>query len=87
VTSISDIELETVERVEFFKRDELTADLICCELMAAGQIYFVHEEWYGWSGLIAKLEGLDGFRHDWFSRVSQPPFAECRFAAFVRAAP
>ena len=80
-----EISLETVERIEFFKTDELTTDLLCCEIIAAGQTFFFHEEWSGWSNLTTKLEGLDGFRKDWFAHVSQPPFEECRFVAFARA--
>jgi len=87
MSSIPEIAMETVERVEFFKRDEFTTDLICCEVVAAGQTHVVHEEWSGWPDLIVKLGRLDGFRKDWFSQVSQPPFEECRFAAFVRAVP
>jgi hypothetical protein len=37
-----------------------------------------------WPELIAKLEGLEDFRKDWFSQVSQPPFEECRYVAFKR---
>jgi hypothetical protein len=84
VRRATDIPLQAIERVEFFKRDELTTDLICCEFTAQGQSFFFHEEMRDWSDLISKLEGLDGFRKDWFSQVSQPPFDECRYIAFSR---
>ncbi|MEL7682821.1 hypothetical protein AAG594_00640 [Citromicrobium bathyomarinum] len=74
--------LDTIESITFFKRDELTTDLICCEINANGQTHLYHEEWEGWEDLIADLEGIDGFRRDWFSKVSQPPFSASRFLAF-----
>jgi hypothetical protein len=85
VTAAIGISPPAVERVEFFKRDELTSDLICCEVVVDGQLHFFHEEEIAWPDLIAQLEGLDGFRRDWFSQVSQPPFEERRFVAFERA--
>lgn len=85
MTEPTDVPLQAIERVEFFKRDELTTDLLCCELTSHGQSFFFHEEMSDWSDLISKLEGLDGFRKDWFSQVSQPPFRERRFVAFKRA--
>ena len=87
MTAVLGINLSAIERVEFFKRDEVTIDLICCDIATDAQTFSYHEEWRGWSALIAQLEELDGFRKDWFSRVSQPPFSECPFVAFQRAEP
>ncbi len=82
--------LSEVERVEFFKRDEVTTDLICCEIALLpkgkiGGLIFAHEEMPHWEELIRKLEFLGGFDVEWFSHVSQPPFAENRYDAFQRA--
>jgi hypothetical protein len=84
VSRPADILLQAVERVEFFKRDELTTDLLCCEVTTDGHCFFFHEELSDWPELIAKLEGLKDFRKNWFSQVSQPPFEECRYVAFKR---
>lgn len=78
------IRREEIEKVVFFKRDELTTDLICCEITQHGQPFHFHEDWAGWNGLIDALKGLDGFRTDWFAKVSQPPFVTSTFVAFQR---
>ncbi|WP_426264213.1 hypothetical protein [Sphingomonas sp. PWP1-2] len=33
-----------IARVIFYKRDELTTDLICCDIEALGQTWIFHEE-------------------------------------------
>ena len=78
-------DVTAIERIELFERDELTTDLICCEIITAAQSLLFHEEWSGWPDLITRLEGLDGFRKDWSSQISQPSFEECRFVAFEKA--
>ena len=76
--------LADVERVEFYKRDELTTDLICCEVMVGGLLHLSHEEATDWGDLVTALETLSGFNRGWFARVSQPTFAESRVCAFER---
>ena len=74
----------SIGTVTFFKRDELTTDLICCEITTkrpGEKTYFFHEEWDGWDGLIAHLRQLPGFNSDWHASVSQPPFAENKTVA------
>jgi hypothetical protein len=39
--------LNQVERVTFYKRDEITADLICCDVEIGGQVWTFHEEQVG----------------------------------------
>ncbi|GHH13572.1 hypothetical protein GCM10008023_14090 [Sphingomonas glacialis] len=73
-----------IARVIFYKRDELTTDLICCDIEALGQTWIFHEEMREWPGLIATLETLPGFRSDWFAAVSQPPFATNETLAYQR---
>ena len=76
--------LADVSRVEFYKRDQLTTDLICCEVTANQDVHFSHEEAAGWNVLLDALQSLPGFDSNWFTKVSQPPFAECRTCAFER---
>ncbi len=79
------IPLTRVDRVTFFKRDELTTDLICCTVEAGGKVWFFHEEAEGWDALVRYLEELPGFRRDWYEAVVQPPFARSETIAYVRA--
>ncbi|MBA1373860.1 hypothetical protein [Sphingomonas ursincola] len=81
---LTDIPLGSVERVTFYERDEITTDLICCEVVASGQIWTFHEEMPGWDALMAHLAGLASFRQDWFAAVSQTAFQPCEIVAFAR---
>ena len=76
--------LEAVENVTFYKRDEITADLICCDVVAGGKVWTFHEDHAGWGLLIDHLQKLPSFRADWFEGVSQPPFATSETVAFSR---
>jgi hypothetical protein len=76
--------LTAVDKVAFFKLDELATDLICCEVEASGKVWFFHEEADGWEGLISYLEQLPGFRPDWYQAVVLPPFARSETVAFAR---
>lgn len=80
----SGIPLSTIDKVTFYKRDEIATDLICCEVVATDQFWTFHEDMPGWDAMIAHLSALPGFRTDWFAAVSQPPFAPCEMVAFVR---
>ena len=73
-----------IDRVTFYKRDEITSDLICCIVLAEGQEWTFHEEMDGWGDLVAKLAHLSDFRRDWFAGVSQPPFATSSLVAYER---
>ena len=79
-------QLVSINRVTFFKRDELTTDLICCEISANGVHWTYHEEMTDWTQLTTELQALPGFAANWFERVSQPPFAASKFVAFQRPA-
>ncbi|MET0308215.1 MAG: hypothetical protein ABW023_05865 [Sphingomonas sp.] len=78
------IPMAEIDAVIFYKRDEITTDLICCEISTAHTHWRFHEEMKGWDTLLNWLRQLPGFREDWFAQVSQPPFAESRFVAFGR---
>lgn len=73
-----------IERVTFYKRDELTTDLICCEVRVAGRDCFFHEQAEGWQLLLDHLAGLPGFKADWFSAVFQHTFERSETVAFQR---
>ncbi len=77
--------LSDITKVTLHKRDELTTDLICCDVETGGGMRVFHEEMVGWDLLIQHLLALPGFRRDWFAAVSQPPFATCETIAFLRA--
>jgi len=74
-----------IERVTFYKRDELTTDLICCDVVICGQSWFFHEELPGWQLLLEHLGQLPGFRADWYATVVHPTFEQCETVAFDRA--
>ena len=76
--------LEMIEEVRFYKRDEITTDLICCEVVVDGASWTFHEELAGWDLLLRHLEQLPNFRADWYSAVAQPPFAASETLAFRR---
>ena len=79
--------LDAVERVEFFKRDQVTTDLMCCEIALRDSRFLEwNEDMSDWPAIIASLEGLPGFDRDWFARVSQPPFEPSCHLAYQRPA-
>jgi len=77
--------LSSIDKVTFYKRDEVATDLICCEVVTGKRLWNFHEEMPGWGELIAHLGGLRGFRSDWFAEVLQPPFALRETVAFERS--
>jgi len=81
---LDQLPLREIEAVTFYKRDELTTDLICCDVQVGGETFFFHEEAEGWDMLIKHLEQLPGFRSDWYAAVSQPPFSLSETVAFRR---
>lgn len=83
--TIDQLPLECIDRVAFYKRDELTTDLICCDVEIGGQARWFHEEQQGWDLLLRHLEQLPGFRIDWLAKVFQPPFERCETVAYIRA--
>jgi hypothetical protein len=76
--------LADIDRVTFYKRDEITTDLICCDVAMAGTVRTFHEELRGWDLLLQHLYKLPGFRTDWYASVSQPPFEPREMVEFSR---
>ena len=73
-----------ITKVTFYKRDEITTDLICCDVALGETVWTFHEEFVGWNLLIDHLQKLPHSRSDWFAAVSQPPFAVSGTVAFSR---
>ncbi|MEL6857926.1 MAG: hypothetical protein AAFO74_06040 [Pseudomonadota bacterium] len=78
--------LNQVHEIVFYKRDEITTDLICCEISITcdppGQVLFFHEEMPNWQELIDRVSELPDFDMKWFEKVVQPPFQEQRTVAY-----
>lgn len=77
-----------IVRIEAYKRDQGAVDLICFDIWyeADGGPWMVmaHEDLEGWEDLTARLRKLERFDPNWFAKVSQPPFAECRTVVYLR---
>ncbi|HQS96013.1 hypothetical protein [Novosphingobium sp. 17-62-19] len=87
MSNVLPLEMADIQHVAFYKRDELTTDLMCCDIqMACGQTLWFHEEMPHWNDVVAQIELLEGFTQDWRSHVIHPPFAECRFMAYEKLA-
>lgn len=81
---LAQLPLSEIDKVTFYKRDEVTTDLICCDVEMNGEVWPFHEELVGWDLLLDHLRKLPSFRDDWFAVVSQPPFATSETVAFSR---
>lgn len=84
VNLLRQLPLAGIERVTFYKRDEITTDLICCDVEIGGKVWTLHEELVGWDLLLQHLQKLPNFDADWFAAVSQPSFATSETVAFSR---
>jgi hypothetical protein len=84
-STIDQLPLEKIDRVTFYKRDELTTDLISCDLELGGRTWFFHEEAPGWDMLLRHLQQLPGFIQGWRQSVVQPAFGRCETVAFERS--
>lgn len=82
--TIAQLPLADIAAVVFYKRDEITTDLICCDVEVAGRVSTFHEEAKGWADLITHLSTLPGFRADWYEAVVSPVFATSKTVAFDR---
>lgn len=83
-STLEQLPLAGISSVVFYKRDEITTDLICCDVALNEGVRTFHEELGGWGLLLEHLATLPGFRTDWFAEVSRPPFAEASTVAFSR---
>ncbi|MCW3796963.1 hypothetical protein OMW55_03975 [Sphingomonas sp. BN140010] len=81
---LAQLPLSEIAKVTFYKRDELTTDLICVDVLVGEQVWTFHEELGGWDALIGHLERLPTFDDGWFAAVSQPAFVANVTVAFSR---
>ena len=81
---LEQLPLAEIENVTFYKRDQITTDLIFCDVQTGDKVWTFHEELVGWNLLLQHLRKLPGFRADWYAAVSQPPFAASETVAFHR---
>lgn len=81
---LAKLPLSDIAKVTFYKRDELTTDLICVDVLVGEQMWTFHEELAGWAALIGHLQRLPTFKGNWFAAVSQPPFGTSETVAFSR---
>ena len=84
-TTIDELPLARIDRVAFYKRDEITTDLICCDVQIGQEARWFHEEQQGWDLLLSHLERLPGFRSDWLGAVIQPAFERSEAVAYLTA--
>ncbi len=83
-TILNELPLNSISKVEIYKRDEITTDLISCDVFLGEKYYSFHEEMAGWEKLLDHLAELPGFEEDWRNSVVLPAFDECRTIAFER---
>jgi hypothetical protein len=83
--TIDRLPLAGIDSVTFCKRDEITTDIISCDIEIGGETWSFHEEMAGWATLLQHLEQLPGLRADWFGAVSQPAFEAREIEAFRRS--
>ena len=80
--------LADIRKVTFFKRDEITTDLICCDVEIDGvegpKTWFNHEEEESWPTWLEELARLPGFDSAWHSKVYVPAFETCETVAYER---
>lgn len=84
VNLLDQLPLGDISKVTFYKRDEITSGLVCCDVEIGEDIWTFHEETVGWDSLIEHLRMLPHFRDDWFRAVSLPSFASNETVAFIR---
>ena len=82
---LDQLPLAEIRRVTFYKVDEITTDLICCDVELGTQTWSFHEEQAEWQTLLRHVGKLAGFNSDWHASVSQPAFAACETVAFQRS--
>jgi hypothetical protein len=84
-----DVGLDQIERIEVYKRDTFTTDLICMDIWldrtasTRGPVS-IHEEMNGFDAVVEGFQYLCGFDQHWREKVLQPPFAENRTVVYER---
>ena len=83
------VSLDEVSAIVAYKLDELTTDLVCCDIITGAgdgeQIRTIHEELLGFEAVMARFEMLPGFDGKWRDEVIDPPFATSRTVIYSRS--
>lgn len=84
------VSLDEVRAIVAYKLDELTTDLVCCDIVTGAadgeQIRTIHEELLGFDAAMKTFEALPGFDRQWRDTVVLPPFATNRTVIYDRPA-
>jgi hypothetical protein len=84
------VSLDEVSAIVTYKIDELTTDLVCCDIVTGlgdgEQRRTIHEQIRGFGTVMARFEALPGFNKQWRDAVILPPFATNRTTIYNRAA-
>lgn len=84
------VPLDEVRAIVAYKIDELTTDLVCCDIVTGSgdgeQIRTIHEEIPGFSMVMTRFEALPGFNKQWRDAVILPRFCANRTTIYNRAA-
>lgn len=73
-----------IDRVSFFRREDVRTDPYCCEVLSRGITFFAYQEDEAWPLLMQRLGDLPGFMADWYTSLSEPPFERVNLVAFER---
>lgn len=83
------VSLDEVSAIVAYKLDELTTDLVCCDIVTGAgdgeQIRTIHEHLPGFDAVMVGFETLPGFDRNWRDAVILPPFAANRTVIYSRA--
>lgn len=84
------VSFDEVSAIVAYKLDELTTDLVCCDIMTGAgngeQVRTIHEELPGFSAAMKCFESLPGFDRQWRDAVILSPFATNRTVIYSRHA-
>ncbi|HLZ66804.1 MAG TPA: hypothetical protein VKQ29_11280 [Aliidongia sp.] len=82
------VSLDEVRAIVAYKIDEITTDLICCDITTGPEerpkILTIHEEIPGFDAVMTLFEALPDFNPQWRNAVLLEPFAENRTTLYRR---
>ena len=73
-----------IDRVSFFRREDVKTDPYCCEVLSRGITFYAYQEEPDWPRLMEQLERLPGFMAGWYTTLSAPPLEHVDLVAFER---
>jgi adenylosuccinate synthase len=82
------VSLDEINAVVAYKLDEITTDLVCCDIVTGvgdgEQIRTIYEELPGFDSAMARLKALPAFNQMWRDELILPPFATNRTTLYRR---